>query len=336
MALILGTFVELSIIQFLTRKTRPQSTRTILQVDDLILLEHAINFLNGPMIFVKLMRFTNHELISEILGNMVFSTIWKVVALFITLHRAIGGAGIAVVRVICIRYHNVVLHFGAVRLVQFTCGLTFSLCLMLAIGITVEMALVAPEIILNTFRNHKPVPNEYLSTSISCRIGTLCCLIFNVIELICYVIIFVEMYKQHKRHVKLCLSNKPKLAQKKKRRNTVTAVGHFTSWAVEMFLFGFLQYIIVAHRTTNTFAAWACFLLGLFGPSINYVIFPSVQAMTSEDLRRHVFSVDRCKEIFGVVNCKFKSDESDADGQGQDIELAVIGNGTNGHAQIIS
>ena len=331
--MIFGTFVELSIIQFLTRKSRPQTTRTILQVDDLILLEHAINFLNGPMIFVKIMRFTNHDLISETLGNMAFSTVWKVVGLFITLHRAIGGAGIAIVRVICIRFHNIVLRFGAMRLVQFTCALTFSLCLVLAIGITVEMALVAPEIILNTFRNHKPVPNEYLSTSISCRIGTSCCLIFNVIELICYVIIFVEMYKQHKRHVKLCLSNKPKLAQKKKRRNAVTAVGHFTSWTVEMFLFGFLQYIIVAHRTTSTFAAWACFIWGLFAPSINYVVFPSVQAMTSEDLRRHVFSVDRCKEVFSAFYLKFKSEESNADVQPQGIELHVM---VNGHAQIIT
>ena len=252
---------------------------------------------------------------------MGFSSVWKVLASLVTLHRVIGGLGIALVRVLCICSPHLVLHFGAKRLVKFTCGLTFSLSLILAIGLTVEMAVVAPEIILNTFRNHKPVPNEYLSKSIFCRVSGSCCVMANVLEFICYVIIFVIMYKQHKRHVRLCLSNKPKLAQKKKRRNTVTAVGHFTSWAIEILIFGFLKYIVVAHRTSSGFSAWACWLLGFFAFSINYVIFPSVQALSSEDLRAHVFSVDRCKEMFSILHCKFKSDKKDVDGPGEGIEL---------------
>ena len=40
--------------------------------------------------------------------------------------------------------------------------------------------------------------------------------------------------QHHERHVRLCLSNKPKLARSKKRRNVITAVGHFTSWITEI------------------------------------------------------------------------------------------------------
>ena len=321
LSLIVGTFVELSILQYLTRRTRPKSTNTTIQVDEIVLFEHAVNLLNGPMIFVKMLHFTFHMYTEVIFGNMVFSSVWKVFAAFVSLHRAIGGLGIAGVRVLCISFPHIVLHIGAKRMVKLTCGLTFSLSLMLAIGITVEIAVVAPEIILNTFRNHKPIPNRYLSTSIFCRASSSFCLLANVGEFICYVIIFVIMYKQHKRHVRLCLSQKPKLAQKKKRRNTVTAVGHFTSWTIEILIFGFLIYIGVAHKSTSAFSAWACWLLGFFAASINYVIFPSVQAMTSEDLRDHVFSVDRCKDMFSFINCKFKRNEQDVDGPGEGIEL---------------
>ena len=307
LALIVGTFIELSIIQYLTRPTRPRSTSTTIQVDDIMLFEHVVNLINGPMIFVKIFHFACHSYTKEIFGNMVFSSVWKVMAVFVSYHRAIGGLRIAGVRVLCIRFHDIVLHIGARTLVKFTCGFTSSLSLMLAIGILVEMAVFAPEIIFNTFRTHKPIPNEALSKSIVIRVTTSCILIFNVVEFLCYMIIFVEMYKQHKTHVRLCLSNKPKLAQKKRRRNTVTAVGHFTSWTIEILIYGFIQYLIVSFRSTNSFSAWASWLLGFFAYSINYVIFPSVQALTSEDLRDHVFNVDRCKDMCSFLYCKLMS-----------------------------
>ena len=39
------------------------------------------------------------------------------------------------------------------------------------------------------------------------------CIIFNIMEFICHVILFVEVRKQYKMHVQLCLQNKPKLAK---------------------------------------------------------------------------------------------------------------------------
>ena len=47
------------------------------------------------------------------------------------------------------------------------------------------------------------------------------CLVLNAIEFICFVVIFVELYKHHKRHVALCLANKPKSASTKEKRDVI-------------------------------------------------------------------------------------------------------------------
>ena len=56
------------------------------------------------------------------------------------------------------------------------------------------------------------------------------CLVLNVLEFLCFALIFAEMRVHHKRHVALCLANKPGVARRKKRRNVITAAGHFISW----------------------------------------------------------------------------------------------------------
>ena len=114
------------------------------------------------------------------------------------------------------------------------------------------------------------------------------CMAFNLMEFMCFVVIFLEMHKHHKRHVSLCLSNKPKIARQKRRRNVITTAGHFASWLVEMVIFGVIQSRIMVHRERiGPLARW---IFVLFLPSINYTIFPLVQALTSEDLREHIFN----------------------------------------------
>ena len=83
--------------------------------------------------------------------------------------------------------------------------------------------------------------------------------------------------QHHERHVRLCLSNKPKLARSKKRRNVITAVGHFTSWITEIGLFGLLDALFIAVKGGHTLG----FAFILLVPSINYVIFPVVQGGNS-------------------------------------------------------
>ena len=181
-------------------------------------------------------------------------------------------------------------------MIQAVCSLTFIISLILAISCTTESAMLAPEMILTVFKDLKPNPPSvrirYLSSAICLKIASLTFLLFNVLELFCYMIIFFEMYRHHKRHVRLCLSNKPKVAKLKRSQNTVTAVGHFTSWVAEVLIFGLLQFIVSANQESLPlefeFITWI--ILRVFRHSINYSVFPMVQCVTSKDLRAFVFN----------------------------------------------
>ena len=143
-------------------------------------------------------------------------------------------------RVLCIKFHNIVLMIGGKRLIRGICCMTFSLSLLFGIGHSVETAIRAPEVFF--FRDLKPPPGGgHLSSAVFTRVAFTTCLVFNVLEFLFYVIIFSDMYRHHKQHVRLCLSNKPKLASTRKRQNTITTVGHFASWVVEVLIFGVIQ-----------------------------------------------------------------------------------------------
>ena len=195
------------------------------------------------------------------------------------------------------------------------CCLTFLLSLILSVGRTVETVLVAPEIITTFFEDLRQpsstIRKLYKSTAIFTKLSCTACLLLNVVECIFYVIIFWEMYKHHKRHVKLCLLNKPKVAKKKRRQNTITTVGHFISWLAEVAIIGVLQYTAVKKETVgpNFFIFFNVLLL-----SINYVVFPCIQAITSQELRAHVFNMKCCQE-------------DDGDASAEEIELQVVANG---------
>ena len=47
------------------------------------------------------------------------------------------------------------------------------------------------------------------------------CLVLNLLELVCYVFIIWELHRHHKKHVALCLSNRPERASKKASNLTI-------------------------------------------------------------------------------------------------------------------
>ena len=96
LVLIVGTFVKLRTIQYL-RHTR-RSTSTTIQVDDLVLYEQLVNSINGPIIFIQLVHILFPSYTRELLGNIVFSSIWSALMAIGIFHRAIVGFGIAAVR----------------------------------------------------------------------------------------------------------------------------------------------------------------------------------------------------------------------------------------------
>ena len=212
-------------------------------------------------------------------------------------------------RIFCIKFHNAVIHIGAKRLVNYVCSITFTLSLFFSVGHTLEMAVVAPEILLNLGKmipQPASIKTKFFEEALFNKFAFLICLFLNVVEFICFVILFYEMFKHHKRHVDLCLSKNPELANKKMRQNTITTVGHSVSWLAEILIFGVIQYNLAIREDTVYI-----FFFGMFLPSINYVVFPSVQAMTSQELRAHVFNLKFCKESCLCVTCKSKKEDND-------------------------
>ena len=102
------------------------------------------------------------------------------------------------------------------------------------------------------------------------------------------------------------------------------------SWSVEILLFGVGNYLILASKKTNNSTALHFIYFKFLVPSINYVIFPLVQAITSEELRDCLFNFDHCKETCLVVYHKFRKDTNGIEGGGasdsSNIELQTLGN----------
>lgn len=257
-----------------------------------------------------------------VLGKSVIAFIFTIMNSSAFAYRSIGGLGIAGVRVLCIGFPHVVISIGAKRLVDCTGLGLLMLSLILSFGVSIQSFVYDPQLIICFTLGYPMLASKMAALQeelIFLKIFSITCIIFNVMEFICHVILFVEMRKHHKRHVQLCLQNKPKLAKLKKRRNTISAIGHFTSWFAEMLISGFLYYIIVGSGKAAEFGQ---FYLWLFTPSINFVIFPAVQALTSDDLRGHVFRLDLLPELCFNIHCKFKTGSNDVEGEdAHDIEL---------------
>ena len=123
------------------------------------------------------------------------------------------------------------------------------------------------------------------------------CVTCNLIELVLFVIIVSELLRLHIRRVR----QMPDTAEKHARKNAITATGHFLSWVTEMIVYGVIN-VVVHFPDTLDDTAWIFFILF---PSINYVVFPTIQSLTSPDMRHHVFRYDwfkkgRASEAIGM------------------------------------
>ena len=262
------------------------------------------------------------------MGSKEFSFIYFIPYLCLIAYRAIGGLGIAGVRVLCISFHNVVRGIGAKRLVDCTGLGMLMLSVILGFGGSIESFVSDPQLMICVTLGYKLVGSNVDSLkeeTIFFKIFAIACTMSNVMEFICHIILFLEMRKQHKRHIQLCVQNKPKLAKLKQQRNTISAIGHFISWFAELLIFGMIHYIL---RASGKTAESREFYLRLFMPSINFAVFPAVQALTSHDLRGHVFSLNFLGEICHDIYCKFKPESNNVQGgdDAHDIELQSLGN----------
>ena len=197
-----------------------------------------------------------------------------------------------------IKWPTWILHLKVSKLVKWAKWTGLTITLVFTLGHFIENVVWLQPSMLNAHNYLKKSNAEELVATEEYfdKIVVLICLVFNLIELICFIMILTETYKHHKRHVSMCLSNKPQVARRKKKRNVITAMGHFISWTVEVIIFGIVGYVISAHKDKLGLTHWIFMVLV---PSVNYSIFPLVQTLTSEELRGHVFSVKCtcCKSV---------------------------------------
>ena len=141
------------------------------------------------------------------------------------------------------------------------------------------------------------------------------CLASNLVEVLLFIIIIYELLKLHLNRVRLRM---PRHAKK----NVITATGHFLSWVIEFLLFGVLNMIAHASEDALDLSVWIFIMLF---PSMNYAIFPTIQTLTSPDLRHHVFGQMSC------TCCKCSRRGQSVDAAAEEIELNVLSNGNVVH-----
>ena len=146
--------------------------------------------------------------------------------------------------------------------------------------------------------------------------------IFNLVEFIFHVIIIWELLRHQKTLQSMCNSStiNPTMARRRVRKNSITALGHFISWAIEIILLLFVQILVARQRVEQNSMSLASWMLMNLIPSINYCILPMAQVSTSPVLRSHMLSSISCECV--VSSC---CDEATSEVE-EGIELAIIHN----------
>ena len=208
-----------------------------------------------------------------------------------------------------VKFHNFLLDVGVRRFVSCAKWSGFTISSVITVGHFIEHIFsVHPSnmVYYSYFKDQRAEIVEF--EAIFDYIMITFCLIANIIEFFLFAIIISELVKQYRIRVRLNARNT------QGRKNAITGLGHFISWIVEMILFGVSQYIIVEHKEVLGLSHWVIFMLL---PSLNY-IFPTVQILTSPDLRHYAFGF--------LCNCPSKSV-----GGGR-VTIHVV-NGSNGDVE---
>ena len=214
-----------------------------------------------------------------------------------------------------IKYHHLLLEVGVRRFVTISKWSVFSISCGFTLGHIVEhLFSINPSnmVFYSYFKDQRSEIVEF--EAIFDYIMITSCLIANIVEFFLFSIIIYELIKQYRIRVRLNSRNT------QGRKNTITGLGHFISWIVELFLFGISQYIIVEHKAVLGMTHWVIFMLL---PSLNY-IFPTVQLLTSPDLRHYTFGFMCCTQC----SCKRDGDVDNA--AGKSIQINEVPGSTQG------
>ena len=280
----------------------PASNKT--DIDTLILFEHRVNLMNLPVILLQLVRVLvpvdltkDYKIVVVVIGLLL-----QFVATFLVGHRAFGSLIIAGVRVFYIKFHHVMLRVGVEGFVTCAKWASFSVVFTLVIGHVTENYFfrdASSLVYYEYFTDLKLELGEF--DSIFDHILPTFALLSNLLEFIFFLVIINELAKLNKGASSLFSSSRRNVARKRSRKNVITGIGHFVSWLAEMFIFVFIQSFVMANKDLLGLSNWIFFMLL---PSMNYVIFPIVQILTSDEMRQYVFGWMHFSR-----NCRRKSDQ---------------------------
>ena len=210
------------------------------------------------------------------------------IVVFCVAHRAFGSLIIAGVRILYIKFHHVLLRVGICRFVTCAKWLGFSISLILASGQAAETFFFREPpggmVFYAFFADLNPDMEEF--QAVFDHLCTTFSLLANLLEFIFFCVIMRELVRLNRGAAALFSSSRRNVAMKRARKNAITGTGHFISWLIEFLLFGICQSIVTAAKDKLGLTQFIFFMLW---PSINYVVFPTVQTLSSDELRTNAF-----------------------------------------------
>ena len=217
-------------------------------------------------------------------------------------------------RVVYIKCHNFLLCIGVSRFVNTCKWFGFVISLILTLGHIIEHICLGKLDDL-VYSSYFTKLNTQLA-EITCYFtytSSVSCFVSNMIEFAFFIVIISELLRLHLNRVR----HRPNAAKMHAKKNVITATGHFVSWVIELLLFVGINTYAFSHKDMLDLSMWIFFMLF---PSINYAIFPTIQVLTSPDLRHHVFG----RKSFQFLNMQLKIWGQHAE---EDIELNLVCNG---------
>ena len=187
-------------------------------------------------------------------------------------------------RVLFIRWNSIILRIGPETFVRVSKWSVFILSLLFTLAhLTEYFFILNPSSMVYfgyfTQLTTKVQDLEGISDYVVCA----ACLVANVMESLCFLVIIHEFYQFHRSRAALSDTESHLISRTKK--NAITATGHFFSFLTEMFLFGVGQSVLMSQKELLGFYHWIFFMLL---PGINYAVFPVVQTLATPDLRHNI------------------------------------------------
>ena len=184
----IGSLTTFSMVCHLMR--RRSST-----INNLILLEQAVNSANLPVLCITLARVTFPEWSKDFISHypICISAQWLVVLAL--LNRSFGSLGIAIFRVLYVKAQSTILNWGETFLLMIIAGTGFTLIVVLTTWHMLEnYFLWDPKLMIMWNFCMNTTPKIYMQHAYIDQVGLVLGLVANLIEFTCYFVLFSHLH----------------------------------------------------------------------------------------------------------------------------------------------